>query len=140
MHGDLCFSNMLFDVRGQSLKLIDPRGVDEDDRLTILGNQTYDLAKLTHSVIGMYDFIIAGRYQISDTKKGEVLVFDIDDRLQTIQADFLETQFIDNINNKQIVPAVVLLFLSMLPLHDDRPDRQHAMLLNAFRLYHDFVD
>ena len=88
----------------------------------------------------MYDFIIAGRYQISDTKKGEVLVFDIDDRLQTIQADFLETQFIDNINNKQIVPAVVLLFLSMLPLHDDRPDRQHAMLLNAFRLYHDFVD
>ena len=139
MHGDLCFSNMLLDVRGQSLKLIDPRGVDEDDRLTILGNQTYDLAKLTHSVIGMYDFIIAGRYQISDTKKGEVLVFDIDDRLQTIQAGFLETQFIDNINNKQIVPAVVLLFLSMLPLHDDRPDRQHAMLLNAFRLYHDFV-
>lgn len=139
MHGDLCFSNMLFDVRSQRLRLIDPRGIDEDDQLTILGNQTYDLAKLAHSVIGMYDFIIAGRYWIDYSQKGEMLVFDIDDRLMMIQQDFLQTQFIKSMDNQQIMPAVVLLFLSMLPLHDDRPDRQHAMLLNAFRLYRDFV-
>ncbi|MDO4250044.1 MAG: hypothetical protein Q4C68_00890 [Moraxella sp.] len=139
MHGDLCFSNMLFDPRGQRLKLIDPRGIDEDDKLTIFGNQTYDLAKLAHSVIGMYDFIIAGRYQIDEAAGSPAIIFDIDERLARIQNAFLETEFIKEVGVKQIMPAVVLLFLSMIPLHDDRPDRQEAMMLNAFRLYHDFV-
>lgn len=139
MHGDLCFSNMLFDARGQRIKLIDPRGIDEDDNLTILGNQTYDLAKLTHSVIGMYDFIIAGRYRLTQHGDNTEIEFDIDDRLSLIQQDYLNTIFFEDITVKQVMPAVVLLFLSMLPLHDDRPDRQRAMLTNAFRLYHDFM-
>lgn len=139
MHGDLCFSNMLFDARGQRIKLIDPRGIDEDDNLTILGNQTYDLAKLTHSVIGMYDFIIAGRYRLTQHGDNMEIEFDIDDRLLLIQQNYLNMVFFENITVKQVMPAVVLLFLSMLPLHDDRPDRQKAMLINAFRLYHDFV-
>ena len=139
MHGDLCFSNMLFDARGQRIKLIDPRGIDEDDNLTILGNQTYDLAKLTHSVIGMYDFIIAGRYRLLETEDGFEIEFGIDERLERIQQEYLNTVFFENITVKQVMPAVVLLFLSMLPLHDDRADRQKAMLTNAFRLYHDFV-
>lgn len=139
MHGDLCFSNMLFDARGQRIKLIDPRGIDEDNNLTIFGNQTYDLAKLTHSVIGMYDFIIAGRYRLTQHNEHSEIEFDIDARLAQIQHDYLNTVFFEDITVKQIMPAVVLLFLSMLPLHDDRPDRQRAMLTNAFRLYHDFM-
>ncbi|WFF38738.1 hypothetical protein LU290_00365 [Moraxella nasibovis] len=139
MHGDLCFSNMLFDARGQRIKLIDPRGIDEDDNLTILGNQTYDLAKLTHSVIGMYDFIIAGRYRLVENVENSEIEFDVDERLSLIQQEYLDTIFFEDITVKQVMPAVVLLFLSMLPLHDDRPDRQKAMLTNAFRLYHDFV-
>lgn len=139
IHGDLCFSNMLFDARGYRIKLIDPRGIDEDNHLTILGNQTYDLAKLAHSVIGMYDFIIAGRYRLLETMGNFEIEFGVDDRLALIQQNFLNTLFIENVTVRQIMPAVVLLFLSMLPLHDDRPDRQKAMLVNAFRLYHDFV-
>lgn len=139
MHGDLCFSNMLFDARGLRIKLIDPRGIDEDDNLTILGNQTYDLAKLTHSVIGMYDFIIAGRYRLIENGDNMEIEFDVDDRLLLIQQNYLNMVFFENITVKQVMPVVVLLFLSMLPLHDDRPDRQKAMLINAFRLYHDFV-
>jgi len=37
-------------------------------------------------------------------------------------------------------PIMVLLFLSMLPLHADRPQRQMAMLANAFRIYKDWTD
>lgn len=139
MHGDLCFSNILFDVRAQRIKLIDPRGIDENDSITILGNQTYDLAKLAHSVIGMYDFIIAGRYELVKIDDHYEIEFRRDERLRTIQSLFLSTQFIDGLTTKRILPAVVLLFLSMLPLHSDRPDRQQAMLANAFRLYHDFL-
>ena len=142
MHGDLCFSNILFDSRARRLKLIDPRGIDCHDNFSIYGDITYDLAKLTHSVIGMYDFIIAGRFEIvpdTYTGKGYLIHFDIDERLEQIQAEFLQFNFFDGITINDIMPAVVLLFLSMLPLHADRPDRQQAMLLNAFKLYKQHV-
>lgn len=139
MHGDLCFSNMLFDSRARMLKLIDPRGLDCHDNFSIFGDVTYDLAKLAHSVIGMYDFIIAGRFEVlSDVQFGHsshIINFDTDERLERIQADFMQFHFVDGIEIRDIMPAVVLLFLSMLPLHADRPDRQQAMLINAFRLY-----
>lgn len=143
MHGDLCFSNMLFDLRGGRLKLIDPRGLDCQNNFSIFGDMSYDLAKLTHSVIGMYDFTIAGRFEIlPDEQSGgqsHVIHFDIDERLECIQADFLATNFVKGIEVIDIMPAVVLLFLSMLPLHADRPDRQQAMLINAYRLYKTYV-
>ena len=43
------------------------------------------------------------------------------------------------ITGKDIMPLTVLPFLSMLPLHADRPDRQEAMLINASRLYSEYV-
>ena len=64
LHGDLCFSNILFDSRSERIKVIDPRGLNFESIFSIYGDQKYDLAKLAHSVIGLYDFIIAGRYSI----------------------------------------------------------------------------
>ena len=37
------------------------------------------------------------------------------------------------------MPLVVLLFMSMLPLHEDRPDRQKAMFYNALRIYKKYI-
>lgn len=139
LHGDLCFSNMLFDTRARRLKILDPRGIDQQNNLTIFGNQSYDLAKLTHSVVGMYDFIIAGRYRLIEDPINQQIQFDIDKRLEAIQASFLATPLINGLATQDIIPAVVLLFLSMLPLHSDRADRQQAMLVNALRLYYEYV-
>ena len=42
--------------------------------------------------------------------------------------------------SEEIMPLVILLFLSMLPMHADiNPDRQEAMLLNAGRLFKTYV-
>ncbi len=65
IHGDLCFSNMLYDSRMRGIKVIDPRGVDEDGQRMIYGSQLYDVAKLAHSVLGLYDHILAGQYALS---------------------------------------------------------------------------
>lgn len=135
-HGDLCFSNMLFDSRADNLKLIDPRGINDGGELTVYGDQCYDLAKLFHSVVGMYDYIIAGRYRLEIIDDFDMdIEFDISDRMLTIQKLFLDTEFVPGLSTRDIQPLVVLLFLSMLPLHSDRPDRQQAMLANALRLY-----
>jgi len=136
LHGDFCFSNILYDSRSQKIKVIDPRGMNYNKEMTIYGDQKYDFAKLTHSIIGLYDFIIAGRYEIKEHVDGrEYIYFEVDERLETIQKVFFERKFLSDISVKDIIPLVVLLFLSMLPLHKDRPDRQKAMILNAFRLY-----
>lgn len=140
LHGDLCFSNILFDSRLVSIKVIDPRGITESGEINIFGDQKYDLAKLAHSVIGLYDFIIAGRYTLVPSSETHTEInFDIDERIFNLQEKFFEFKFNDLPNIKSIIPLTVLLFLSMLPLHSDRPDRQEAMLINALRLYSEYI-
>ncbi len=140
LHGDFCFSNILFDSRGELIKVIDPRGLNQLNELTVHGDQKYDLAKASHSVIGLYDFIIAGRYQLTTEANGNhVISFPIDERLEKVQMSFLDFEFLPGCSVKACMPLTVLLFLSMLPLHSDRPDRQRAMLANALRLYAEYV-
>lgn len=140
LHGDFCFSNILFDSRSRRIKVIDPRGMNFEGSFSVYGDQKYDLAKLAHSVIGLYDFIIAGHYTITQDHHGrEIIQFETDDRISAVQKMFLRTPFVDGLTNKDIMPLVVLLFLSMLPLHEDHPNRQRAMLLNAIRIYKKFL-
>ncbi|MDH0032156.1 MULTISPECIES: hypothetical protein [unclassified Acinetobacter] len=139
MHGDLCFSNMLFDSRGDRIKVLDPRGLNYKNEFSLFGDLKYDFAKLTHSIVGFYDFIISGYYKIEEESNGSIqIIFDIDDRTQAISQNFINDFIIEEITVKEIMPLVVLLFLSMLPLHDDRPDRQKAMFYNALRLYFEY--
>lgn len=135
IHGDLCLSNILFDSRSEQIKLIDPRGLNSRGLPTIVGDQKYDLAKLGHSVIGLYDLIISERFNYSEKSAYEFeLNFHIHDELLEIQKTLLEYS-LKEVSIKDVMPLIILLFISMLPLHNDRLDRQKAMLANAVRLY-----
>lgn len=136
LHGDLCFSNILLDTRLKQIKVIDPRGITATEQVSIYGDIKYDLAKLTHSVIGLYDFIIAGYYTITEDQRIE---FNIDRNIEEIQKSYIQLISLRGISIKEIMPLVCLLFFSMLPLHSDRPDRQKAMFINGLRLYKDYV-
>ena len=140
VHGDLCFSNIMYDSRSNSIKVIDPRGLNIHQELTIYGNQSYDLAKLCHSFIGLYDFIIADSFNLEKNNDiGVKLTFNLDARLEKIQAVFMKQLVIPNIQHEDIIAPTILLFLSMIPLHYDKPHRQDAMLANALRLYRTFM-
>ncbi len=140
LHGDLCFSNMLFDLRSDTLKVIDPRGVSPEDCFdAMVGDLAYDIAKLNHSVVGLYDFIIAGAFRCTRLGPSE-FEFDIqvDSRVLSIQEQFMRRQY-GEISPLQVMPLTVLLFISMAPLHADRPDRQIALLANGLRLYAEYL-
>lgn len=142
-HGDFCLSNILFDSRIDRLKVIDPRGLDAEGCETILGDINYDIAKLTHSVIGLYDFIIAGAFDASKESHGpfdeyKITIF-IDERVEKIQKIFMNRNFIGNVSAQKIMPMTILLFFSMLPLHGDDPKRQVGLLANAIRLFKKFI-
>jgi len=136
MHGDFCFSNILYDFRAQAIKVIDPRGCMPSGETSLFGDQRYDLAKLAHSVIGLYDFIVAGYYTIEIS--GHALKFNFPD---SHAIDDLQPMFLHMVNehfglDKRALCAMQIhLFLSMIPMHADDPERQTAFLANTLRLY-----
>jgi hypothetical protein len=137
MHGDLCFSNILYNFKTQSIKVIDPRGLDLDREETIYGDVRYDVAKLAHSVLGLYDYIIGGCFTFKETNR-HTLEFEIqtEPHIAEIQQHFKSQVFGDmNLDQLNTYPILVHLFLSMLPLHSDHPKRQKAMLANALKIY-----
>lgn len=137
-HGDFCFSNILYDFRAQSVKVIDPRGMDNNGQLSIYGYAYYDLAKLAHSIIGKYDFIIGGYFDLArdgQTIQFEVYESDIDHPIRERFEAMCEERF--GLGPEALCALQIQLFLSMLPLHADKPQRQLALLANALKLYRD---
>lgn len=139
MHGDLCFSNILYNSRNQRICVIDPRGYIEDGVATALGDTRYDLAKLAHSIVGRYDQIVCGQYELEDSYDGAALVFPEDPVKEGLEQQFL-AQRIDGIDTASdaVIATMITLFFSMIPLHQDDRRRQRAFFVNGAQLYQRF--
>lgn len=135
VHGDLCLSNILYDSRMRAIKLIDPRGIDENGDIMMYGSQLYDVAKLAHSILGLYDHIVAGQYSLSiDGQQFWFKVFSTNE-VEEIQCVFRRQNFLPGVSMSAIERTLPVLFIAMLPLHADSVNRQTALLANAMRLY-----
>ncbi len=140
VHGDFCFSNAFYDMRSGILRVIDPRGMDATGNPSVYGDLRYDFGKLHHSAVGQYDHIIAGHYQLRQEAALD-LTLELPDGETTsdVAAAYLGRSFAGVTPADAAAPAIsVLLFLSMLPLHTEDPQRQAALLGNAMRLFLSF--
>jgi hypothetical protein len=137
MHGDFCFSNILYNSRAGRISVIDPRGYVHPGQPSLYGDLRYDLAKLAHSVTGHYDHILAGRYAVRrDGSHGFAITFETSSNDAWLQGELADLEVAGlRVGSLQIRAITIGLFLSMLPLHADRPDRQTAFIANALRLY-----
>lgn len=134
IHGDFCFSNLLYDCKVRLIKMIDPRG--EFGVPGVFGDRRYDLAKLAHSYAGGYDFIIADRFSVEIESQGRLRVYLQTNDYYTRVRSIFETVLLADVTLRQQVDALqALLFLSMLPLHVDKPRRQLAMLATGLQLF-----
>jgi hypothetical protein len=128
-HGDPCFSNILYDRRVQQLKFIDPRGAETADDL--LGHPYYDAAKLSHSVLGGYDFINHNLFELElDAGLGLSLSLAAPD-LREHQKAFARRMASLGFDYRVMRLYEASLFLSMLPLHADVPKKVVAFALRA---------
>jgi len=130
-HGDLCFSNMLFNKETDLLKLIDPKGaVDESGLWT---NPYYDIAKLSHSICGKYDFFNNGLFSIQLDQDLEFkLIIDFDNcEFKRVFKRYVEES---GYSYEAVRIYEVSLFLSMLPLHMDNPQKVFGFILNALEI------
>ena len=113
-------------------KLIDPRGRFKTQ--SIYGDPRYDIAKLRHSIVGLYDFIIAGLYKL--TCLGDCSYnFQISTPVLTekLEPFFDELVVGYGYNRREIKLIEALLFLTMIPLHKDDIQRQKAFYLTAIK-------
>jgi hypothetical protein len=128
-HGDLCFSNILYSKTSQLMKLIDPRGASSEPEMFV--EPLYDLAKLSHSVLGSYDLINQDMFDLEvDEELGLRLVLDRQ------PPPWARPLFVERLNRIGFDPVLVRLceaslFISMLPLHIDRPRKVVAFVVNA---------
>lgn len=132
VHGDLCLSNILYDLRSRICKLIDPRG--SFGATGIFGDPRYDVAKLYHSVYGLYDFITNDLFQVSLDGASIRLEMCARPQHRMIRERF-EKVFFPRFDRREILLLTALLFASMPALHYDHPQRQLAMYARALELF-----
>lgn len=144
LHGDLHFSNILFDLNHGVVKLVDPRGTWGSQSL--YGDIKYDVAKLRHSVSGLYDHIIHDHMQVSVTPatKNSIPTLEVSYPLVNGINHFVQAYFDEkagklwDINKIKLIEA--LLFISMIPIHSDSEKRQTAMFARGITLLNELND
>ena len=124
IHGDLYFSNILYDAEEKNFKLIDPRGKWGNN---ISGDIKYDLAKIRHSIVGGFDTIINGLYSANYLGENRIEYKIFNSKNNKIIGDELDRNIGKNWKLDEIKIIEGLLFISMLPLHKDNPERQLAL-------------
>ncbi len=132
IHGDFCLSNILFDRRSRTVRLVDPRG--RFGEFDIYGDPRYDLAKLSHCFNGGYDFLVQGLFSLESTSPGVYRLTEFANALHHQIRDAFNAQFLPSpVLYNQVRLIESLLFLSMVPLHADRPLSQQAFLLRGLQ-------
>ncbi len=127
-HGDPCFANALYSKATRTLKFIDPKGADSEEELWT--HPYYDIAKLSHSVCGRYDFFNNALFDIK-----------VDNNFSfVLEIPFDNTKYIEIFKKKveengfdylSVRVYEISLFLSMLPLHIDNPHKVFGFILNV---------
>jgi hypothetical protein len=132
IHGDLCFSNIIYDQITDNPKLIDPRGAF--GKIGIFGDPVYEMLKLSQCVLGDYDYLAANLYSIR-SYSGEVQL----DIPRTKEHEWFKSMFKEYLSDKLVEFGLDYntfrtleagLFLSASPLHNES-DRWLALILHA---------
>lgn len=127
MHGDFCFSNVLFDVNSGIVRLIDPRGIWGENKN---GDLKYDVAKLRHSIHGDYDFIVQDLFEVEG--EDSFINYKIyNSPKHSLIKEYFDSLITEEFDLNQIKLIEGLLFLSMIPLHKNNQRRQKVMLCKA---------
>lgn len=127
-HGDPCFANTLYNKSTKTLKFIDPKGANTEEDLYV--NPYYDVAKLSHSVCGSYDFFNNGMFDVK-VNADNVCEVELPVDNENFKAIFKDKVEANGFDYQAVRIYEASLFLSMLPLHMDNPHKVLGFILNA---------
>lgn len=138
IHGDYCLSNILYDLNNQIVRLIDPRGSFGEKG--VYGDARYDIAKLRHSIVGQYDYIVADLFQVS-CQEGRFDYQLFEDNRNRHMHDYFDNCVKHNgYDLREIKLIEGLLFLSMIPYHADYFERQQMMFVKSVTILNELIE
>tara|TARA_R110002167_G_scaffold129337_18_gene312241 strand:- start:7320 stop:8690 length:1371 start_codon:yes stop_codon:yes gene_type:complete len=133
-HGDLCFSNILFSPDDLEIKLIDPKGYENNG----MRSPYYDMAKLSHSIFGYYDLIINNMVKMGfDDEMQAFLDFSKHDYLK--EFDFKFAKLVSKVKLDMTLIRLIeaSFFLSMIPFHYENKRKAFMLCLRSVEIYED---
>ena len=137
IHGDFCFSNILYCQNSKNIKLIDPRG--SFDHKGIYGHPYYDYAKLLHCLHGNYDLIVNNHYQFIENQNNEFeLHINHSSLLMNLNSYFKQILQKKGMDIQFLYLIKASLFLSMAALHYEDPQRQKALFFTGIMILNNF--
>ena len=143
IHGDLCFSNILYGENGDGdivLKLIDPRG--SFGKPGHVGDSCYDFAKLLHSFEGGYEYIIHDDFHLHHENNNFEFNFTNDNRTKIkdiFHRVFGDFDFFQQFR-KHFKVLEGLIFISMCARHYDSLDRQKIMYCTGIKILNECLE
>jgi hypothetical protein len=133
-HGDLCFSNILFSPENMEIKLIDPKGFENNG----MRSPYYDMAKLSHSIFGNYDLIINHMAKITFDEEMQAYL-DFSKYDYTKNFAYLFTNLVSKMKLDMTLIRLIesSLFLSMIPLHFENKRKAFKLCLRSVEIFED---
>ena len=141
IHGDLCFSNILYSKNPINndavLKFIDPRGTFGSK--DYYGDLYYDLAKLSHSINGGYEYIIYDQFKLNIENNRAELVYKNDNKDKIY--DIFQEKIISTGYNPKIISMIEgLIYIGMCARHYDSKESQKVMYLTGVKLLNELYE
>jgi hypothetical protein len=135
IHGDMCFSNILYDPDLCTLRLLDPRGSFGEKGFH--GDPRYDVAKLRHSYHGGYEFIIQDKFTVNYQDNSINFELDYPESLKNTITNSFERH--DRFSNEDCKLIEGLIFIGMCSRHYDSLDRQVIMYATGLEILNEVV-
>lgn len=125
-HGDMVFSNILYNIATNDIKLIDPRGNFCEN--IIYGDIRYDIAKLTQCIVGDYDYIVNDLFTLTDN--GYKIYMAKSNTLKDTLFSFITKEY----DRRDILFLTAIQFMTMIPLHKENKNHQTMMRYKAIEI------
>lgn len=130
VHGDLHLGNII--QNNDRIKLIDPRGSFGGYK-TIYGDPAYDWAKLFHDIYYNFSFISHLKFDLTEDFNYNIKV----NKKQNINKQLMLEMFVNkcpyDIKTMDLISA--LLFISMIPLHNEDVNKQKMLIIKGLEAY-----
>ena len=138
IHGDMVFSNIIYNIGNNKIKLIDPRGDFNGD--IVYGDLRYDFAKLCQCVMGKYDYIVNDLTTLEFTKDVKNKIYNINYSIFNFNKHCDITSILLKLFEKyncklsDILFITAIQFLTMIPLHRENLNHQIMMFAKFIEL------
>jgi hypothetical protein len=142
IHGDLCFSNILYGINPITddliLKMIDPRGVFGETKY--FGDPYYDLAKISHSCNGGYEYFIYDQFKVDVDSNQFFLDFKNESNKDKINSKFISLVKKFDFDYQKIKLIEGCIFVGMCARHYDSLERQKAMFITGLKILNEIYE